>query len=608
MDEKLVTNGTELPAGAELPVEAGRFINQFNSKSWFPVEIDLPVEAALPIKAELPVETGFPIETGLPVKAVLPDETGSPAITEFVSHSYSYLINKFQNSIISEFIHIVTTLELTHWLVFLFSLSLAILVFIYKKVSTKPLSDSPCYIRIDNLYENHDHFMGLILFSSFVFVSYAYNVTGHEYSYLKYVELGMLSILVSYLAWIPVYITRYFLVLKWKKETLKFFENSPGMVFEDYKIQAKQYKWKNKGADKTYRLYLEKTLTSDEILKKQLDPYKTDLKRNKVITSAEQPIKPPKVLWTKTNWFCFWATFIIVFTIAWNAGGWWWLFAFFCTGSVISNIGRDNNVKQEIEIKKRSEALNISTNEDFITRPPVASVLTEHKVITSSDPAPQNDFNNKTVPKPKKSSSALGIWTFIAFVIAFFVGGWWWVLAIIMGLIWLSKKGENTQENISAQSTAPVITTNIPTNNLSDWAKQLTDICAQYSGDHYYVAELIPAKKLENAMKRYPMPGFTVALIDATVFGSADNGMLIGKNGISWHNGYPNKSGRTMKWDYFALQKIIRENANIKIGADNIFDMSGCKLAIIKYTNYLNVFNKPIYFKILVSKQMSLII
>jgi hypothetical protein len=66
MDEKLVTNGTELPAGAELSVEAG-----------------------------------------LPVKSVLPDETGLPALTEFVSHSYVYLSNKFQNSIISEFKGIV---------------------------------------------------------------------------------------------------------------------------------------------------------------------------------------------------------------------------------------------------------------------------------------------------------------------------------------------------------------------------------------------------------------------------------------------------------------------------------------------------------------------
>jgi DNA uptake protein ComE-like DNA-binding protein len=264
-------------------------------------------------------------------------------------------------------------------------------------------------------------------------------------------------------------------------------------------------------------------------------------------------------------------------------------------GGVINHI-------EEKEEKKDPDLTDKLTNEEIKIKTPALSALAEKKITKTSVPASQNDLNNKNEPKSKESSPALGIWTFIAFVIAFFAGGWWWVLAIIMGLIWLGNKGENKQENASSQSTAPVINTNIPTNNLSGWAKQLTDICAQYSGNDYFVAELIPAQKLENAMKQYPIPGLVITLIDATLFGSADNGMLIGKKGISWrnkvvvgksdlcwHDGLYNGNRFTfMTWKYFSKQTIKLENTNIRVGSDNIFDMSTCQFDKNKIIALLN--------------------
>ena len=50
-----------------------------------------------------------------------------------------------------------------------------------------------------------------------------------------------------------------------------------------------------------------------------------------------------------------------------------------------------------------------------------------------------NKISNNTQMKKnesnlRESSSNLGVWTFIAFIIAYNAGRWWWLLAIILGL------------------------------------------------------------------------------------------------------------------------------------------------------------------------------
>ena len=119
---------------------------------------------------------------------------------------------------------------------------------------------------------------------------------------------------------------------------------------------------------------------------------------------------------------------------------------------------------------------------------------------------------------------------------------------------------------------------------VSDWANQLIKICSQYSGDDYYVADLIPQRKLKNAMETYPIPGggAVIALIDATLLGSAENGMIIDERGISWHNALGHKSKLTlMNWEDFSTKEIMVcgdfISSSIIIGEGNEFDMSGSR-------------------------------
>jgi len=69
-------------------------------------------------------------------------------------------------------------------------------------------------------------------------------------------------------------------------------------------------------------------------------------------------------------------------------------------------------------------------------------------------------------------------------------------------------------------------------------AGTLLEVLKTFESEDYYVHDSIPPKKLV-AAQSYPVsPGYDVlALIDATVFGSAKNGMAITPKGIYWSNG-----------------------------------------------------------------------
>lgn len=110
----------------------------------------------------------------------------------------------------------------------------------------------------------------------------------------------------------------------------------------------------------------------------------------------------------------------------------------------------------------------------------------------------------------------------------------------------------------------------------------LFQICAKYTGDKYYVDEVIPEKKLANARKHFPIPPVerVVALIDATVFGSAKTGLAISEEGIRWHNGSNNNAKGPksvfLPWDKFASAPINYRgmiNISVQIGEGTEFDM-----------------------------------
>lgn len=189
-----------------------------------------------------------------------------------------------------------------------------------------------------------------------------------------------------------------------------------------------------------------------------------------------------------------------------------------------------------------------------------------------------------------------GFSTIVAFVIAWFFGGWWWLLAIFMLLMWSGiqenkRKATSSQRVFLADSRGSVtIATQQLTDsseqleklgNASEWVIELTQVCSHYSGMGYYVSELIPEKKLRNALKAYPPPGGgrVVALIDTTLFGAADDGMLIGENGLSWHNFLAESKVSSMSWDRFSKATVSLVGQNIHIGSDGaIFETLGTSL------------------------------
>jgi hypothetical protein len=198
----------------------------------------------------------------------------------------------------------------------------------------------------------------------------------------------------------------------------------------------------------------------------------------------------------------------------------------------------------------------------------------------------------------------LNFFTFVSFIIAVVKGSWFWLLFIIMLCIWAKKdnaeKAEASKKDTSVIIPHPPQTSdkegNIRPTILSksnNWIIQLTEICEEFSGRDYYVEELIPLKKLENAKKSYPVPdgGRVIALIDCTVMGSAKNGMAIGEHGLSWHNDWTTESKQTsLPWIEFSTVSIDHEESGkVNIGTGNKFDISGCTFG---QDNIINLLKK----------------
>lgn len=181
-----------------------------------------------------------------------------------------------------------------------------------------------------------------------------------------------------------------------------------------------------------------------------------------------------------------------------------------------------------------------------------------------------------------------GFFTIVAFVIAWNAGGWWWLIAIVMGLAW-SGKQQQEKEKAAAASQPVIEPVQEPTveagqggggnqsmqlGEANDWVIKLTAICSNYSASDFYVAELIPDQKLKNATKTYPLPGggSPVALIDTTLFGAADNGLLIGEHGLSWHNLATETKVSSLRWKEFSSTTLSLDGSKIKFGGSGVFD------------------------------------
>lgn len=99
-------------------------------------------------------------------------------------------------------------------------------------------------------------------------------------------------------------------------------------------------------------------------------------------------------------------------------------------------------------------------------------------------------------------------------------------------------------------------------------------ILNSYNSTDFFQAPDIPRKKLKNANKNYPVrPGEEIlALIDATVMGSAKCGLIIGTHGISWANDWTTAT----KKRYLSWQELASKEAIFTITDYNIEFLPGC--------------------------------
>jgi DNA uptake protein ComE-like DNA-binding protein len=119
--------------------------------------------------------------------------------------------------------------------------------------------------------------------------------------------------------------------------------------------------------------------------------------------------------------------------------------------------------------------------------------------------------------------------------------------------------------------------------SIGGWPSELIDVCSSLTSSGYYVGNLIPNKKRRAALENYAPPGNgdILALIDGTLFGTATQGLAVGKNGVSWKNGYSQPV--QMSWRELAKCEISAADLKVSVGSekfDNSF--SGIKLPAVE--------------------------
>ncbi len=113
--------------------------------------------------------------------------------------------------------------------------------------------------------------------------------------------------------------------------------------------------------------------------------------------------------------------------------------------------------------------------------------------------------------------------------------------------------------------------------------EKVLKIVVGYKSKDYFPIGRIPQEKLQNARDVYFLDpdDEAVALIDATIFGSAKKGMVIGINGVYWRNEDGEDTGpHFISWDRLAVGKksITTAFSGVALGAEGKFDLTSCQM------------------------------
>lgn len=126
---------------------------------------------------------------------------------------------------------------------------------------------------------------------------------------------------------------------------------------------------------------------------------------------------------------------------------------------------------------------------------------------------------------------------------------------------------------------------------------KISKILETFHADDLFIAPTIPTNKLANAYANYKIPNnkLIIALIDATVFGSAKNGMAITGDGLYWKNDWTTDSRKTfLTWDEISnnINDIQAKGSELLLGSGCSFGMAGAGMKPITLLKLLTEIEK----------------
>lgn len=157
--------------------------------------------------------------------------------------------------------------------------------------------------------------------------------------------------------------------------------------------------------------------------------------------------------------------------------------------------------------------------------------------------------------------------------ISIFLLASWGIGGPILGLpaialvfwLWKRSKAKSLQKSAADATEAEVHSGD---SSSDSWPSELIEACSVINNHGYYVGNLIPDRKRVSATKNYPLPRDPeiLALIDGTVFGTAERGLAVGRYGIAWKDLF-DKNPIQITWDVMAEKEVTLSDTKVNFGA-----------------------------------------
>lgn len=123
---------------------------------------------------------------------------------------------------------------------------------------------------------------------------------------------------------------------------------------------------------------------------------------------------------------------------------------------------------------------------------------------------------------------------------------------------------------------------------------------SEYANSARYIKPNIPEKKQRNAIRKSKAPADTDVwvLLDATVFGSADNSLIVTPTGLYCHNDWSGKTSGAhhVSWHDFMRSDLKTDGSfSIHIGCGSYWDIAGSGLKLVVVQRMLRDLQRGLY-------------